>query len=66
MLLFFQVLSFYGGSSGEVSMVSRASRTSDVFDDLRGQIFTNVAVYKVCKSLKLTRFCLLVVFAFLA
>ena len=35
----------FNGSSGEVSMVSR---TSEDFHDLRGQIFTNVAVYKVC------------------
>lgn len=34
----------FNGSSGEVSMVSRISED---FDDLRGQIFTNVAVYKV-------------------
>ena len=43
----------YGGSSGEGSMISRQnSRTSADFDDFRGQIFTCVAVYKVCYYLK--------------
>lgn len=38
-----------GGSSAEGSMISRQnSRTSADFDDFRGQIFTCVAVYKVC------------------
>lgn len=37
----------FSGSFGEVSMSSR------IFDedDLRGQVFTNVAVYKVCIGL---------------
>lgn len=38
------VSSKFTGSSGDVSMVSR---TSEDFDDLRGQIFTNIAVYKL-------------------
>ena len=31
-----------------------ASRASEEFDDLRGQVFANVAVYKVCEGLGLT------------
>ena len=43
----------YGGSSAEGSMISRQnSRTSADFDDFRGQIFTCVAVYKVCYFLR--------------
>ena len=45
----------YGGSSAEGSMISRQnSRTSADFDDFRGQIFTCVAVYKVCYYLSVT------------
>ena len=40
-------ISMFSGSFGEVSLSSK------IFDDdeLRGQVFTNVAIYKVCDSL---------------
>ena len=40
-------ISMFSGSFGEVSLSSK------MFDDdeLRGQVFTNVAIYKVCDSL---------------
>ena len=31
-----------------------ASRASNEFDDLRAQVFTNVAVYKVCEGIGCT------------
>lgn len=53
------ISSMFNGSSGEVSMVSRISED---FDDLRGQIFTNVAVYKstvvAVKKLRKTQVCI--------
>ena len=41
---FCQVSSILDGSIGDFSVISRGS---DEFDDLRGQVFANVAVYKV-------------------